>query len=193
MTKPTHTNIEKWQPVPGFEGLYEVSNKGRVMSLRRQKIMKPWKHYRGGLRLTLSKNKKGKMYQIHRLVYTAFNGPIPEGYVVRHLNDDSLDNRVENLAVGTYQDNTNDMLRLHGHYQDSKLTCPRNHPLMEGNLVPGQLKRGYRSCLSCDRARLRVKRNPNLGTLKDESDRIFRKMHDDGNVSDAAYMSWAGA
>lgn len=184
------TNIEQWKPVVGYEGLYEVSNKGRVLSLRTNRIMRPWRHYRAGLRLSLTKDKVSKMNQIHRLVYEAFNGPIPDGYIVRHLNDNADDNRPENLVVGTHQDNINDMLRNSGHYRSKVMNCPRNHPLMEGNLVVGQLKRGYRSCLACDRARIRVKRNPSLGSLQDESDRIFISLHEDGFISDAAYLSW---
>ncbi|MCZ9296685.1 NUMOD4 motif-containing HNH endonuclease [Corynebacterium yonathiae] len=187
------TNIEQWRPVVGYEGLYEISNKGRVLSLRYNRMLKPWKPPRGGLQVHLTKNKTRKMNQIHRMVYSAFIGEIPDEHVVRHLNDNPEDNRPENLITGTPQDNTNDMLRNSGHYRSKTTACPRNHPLVEGNLVLGQLKRGHRSCLSCDRARIRVKRNPSLGTLKDESDRIFRKLHDDGNISDAAYMSWRPA
>lgn len=188
MEKPS--NIEQWKPIVGYEGLYEISNKGRVLSLRYKRIMKTWKHYRGGLRLSLTKDGESKMRQIHRLVYEAFIGEIPEGYVVRHLNDDSDDNRVENLAVGTYKDNMQDMVRVSGHYQSKIEACPRNHPLSEGNLVIGQLKRGHRSCLACDRARIRVKRNPELGTWQEESDREFESMIERGSIPNAVALSW---
>lgn len=191
MYEPTY--VEQWRPVVGYEGLYEISNKGRVLSLRTNRILKPWKHYRSGLRVTLTKDGARKMNQIHRMVYEAFNGPIPDGLLVRHVNDNSEDNRPENLLVGTHQDNRDDMMRNSGHYKQKILECPRSHPLVEGNLVKGQLRRGFRSCLACDRARLRVKRHPSLGTLKDESDRIFKKLHNDGRISDAAFLSWKGA
>lgn len=188
-----NSSIEQWKPVVGYEGLYEISNRGRVLSLRSGRVLKVWKHYRGGLRITLSKDGVQKMRQIHRMVYESFVGEIPEGYVIRHLNDDSEDNRVENLASGTYVDNSQDMIRVSGHYQSKVENCPRSHPLGEGNLVAGQLKRGHRSCLACDRARVRVKRNPDLGTWQEESDMLFQKLFDDGKISNAVYLSWGKA
>lgn len=52
---------------------------------------------------------------VHRLVYESIIGPIPEGMVVRHLNDKPSDNRIENLAIGTQKDNMQDCLR-NGHF-----------------------------------------------------------------------------
>src|SRR5690606_25876746 len=48
---------------------------------------------------------------VHKEVAYAFLGPRPEGLVVRHLNGDQTDNRVENLAYGTHKDNSQDALR----------------------------------------------------------------------------------
>lgn len=51
---------------------------------------------------------------LHRLVYEAFVGSIPQDAQVRHLNDDPHDNRVENLAIGTPMQNVADRI-LNGH------------------------------------------------------------------------------
>ena len=51
---------------------------------------------------------RGKRFSVHRLVLEAFVGPCPEGMECRHLNGDPSDNRVENLAWGTHQDNMDD-------------------------------------------------------------------------------------
>lgn len=50
----------------------------------------------------------------HRLVWSAFNGPVPDGMVIRHLDDDPVNNALSNLAVGTYKDNAADSKR-NGH------------------------------------------------------------------------------
>lgn len=101
---------EEWRPVAGYEGLYEVSDLGRVKSLRfRTKIvnvlrsspliLKPllvgittccyW-------RVDLSDNGK-KAFYVHRLVLEAFSGPCPKGHQCGHLNGNPQDNRHENL------------------------------------------------------------------------------------------------
>lgn len=48
---------------------------------------------------------KGHMYYAHRIIYAMFNGAIPEGTVVDHINRQPSDNRVENLRAITHQEN----------------------------------------------------------------------------------------
>lgn len=186
----TVTSTEEWRPVPGFEGQYEISSHARFRSVRTGHILSQWTHYRGHKRITLRANGKSRMVQTHRAMYEAFIGPIPDGWVVRHVNDVPGDNRLENLKVGTYQDNTNDMLSNRGHFLWSKKTCPRNHPLIEGNLVPGQLKRGYRSCLACDRARVESKRHPDRGSFEELADKRFIDLLRSEKVTDVVGMHW---
>ena len=102
---------EEWRPVVGYEGLYEVSNMGRVKSVKRtvwnnsrgcyrtvsERIMKPKDSIWGYLRVGLSKNGKEKWYMIHRLVATAFlENPqnLPE---VNHIDEDKTNNNADNL------------------------------------------------------------------------------------------------
>lgn len=103
--------IEIWKPVIGYEGLYEVSNRGRVKSLNylrtgREKILKERIH-QGYNRVTLFKNGVGKEHAVHRLVWNAFKGPIPKGLVINHLNEIKNDNRLCNLEICTSKENTN--------------------------------------------------------------------------------------
>jgi hypothetical protein len=53
----------------------------------------------------------GKNRDLHRLIFETFKGPIPEGMIVRHLDDDALNNHPSNLEVGTVQDNSDDCTR----------------------------------------------------------------------------------
>lgn len=99
---------EIWKPVLNYEGLYEVSNFGRVKSLISGKILKPRKRNDGYLSVVLCENGKTKMFYVHRLVYSAFNGEIPAGLQVNHINDkDKTDNRLCNLNLMTPKENTN--------------------------------------------------------------------------------------
>ena len=120
---------EVWLPVIGWEGRQEVSNLGRVRTLdhvvirkngrpwpNKAKILRPWK--KGSV-----KNGKRKEYwcvtlsgQVKRkvaiLVLEAFIGPKPfDAAVSRHLNDESLDDRLENLAWGSKSDDLRDCWR----------------------------------------------------------------------------------
>lgn len=98
---------EIWRPVVGYEGLYDVSNLGRVRSLKfgRVKIMKPKDNGNGYLRVSLRKDGKGKKLYVHRIVWEAFVGPIPDGYELDHLNTVRDDNRLENLRCVTRKEN----------------------------------------------------------------------------------------
>lgn len=107
---------EIWKDIKGFEGVYQASNLGRVKSLERidalgrkveEKILKPGINQYGYYQVELYKNSIGKMYQVHRLVYEAFNGQIPEGLQVNHINEIKTDNRLENLNLMTPKENTN--------------------------------------------------------------------------------------
>ena len=96
---------EIWKPVLGYEETYFVSNKGRVKN-KKGYIMKPYTNAKGYLRLNLSYGKPTKKF-IHRMVWEAFNEPIPEGLQINHLNENKADNRLENLSLCTPKENTN--------------------------------------------------------------------------------------
>lgn len=88
---------EIWKSIVGYEGLYEVSNLGRVRNCQTGWVLKPRKNHKGYLIVDLSKNGVMKHYRVHRLVATAFL-PNPDGLPeVNHINEDKTDNRVENL------------------------------------------------------------------------------------------------
>ena len=111
---------EIWKDIPEYEGLYQASNLGRVKSIKRfkkgkngslvplkEKILKPQINRRGYYQVGLYKQSIGKNYKVHRLVYEAFNGQIPEGLQVNHINEVKTDNRLENLNLMTHKENVN--------------------------------------------------------------------------------------
>lgn len=104
---------EVWKPIPWYEGLYWVSDLGRVKSLNynhtgKEKILKPGKNGKSDyLYVVLCKGGERKNCYVHRLVWISFNGPIPEGYEINHINEDKQDNRLENLNLLSRKANLN--------------------------------------------------------------------------------------
>ena len=104
--------MEEWKDIEGYEGLYQVSNEGRVKSLgnnkyKKDKILKPNTVRKGYLRVVLSKNNIASSFNIHRLVAKAFI-PNSEGKpCVGHKDCNSKNNIVENLYWCTYLENNN--------------------------------------------------------------------------------------
>lgn len=100
---------EVWKPIPGYEGLYEVSDLGRVKSIKygKEMILRPGKTRKGYLRVGLYKDEKRKYLYVHRLVWEAFNGPIPKGMQINHLSEEKTDCRLENLSLVSCRENIN--------------------------------------------------------------------------------------
>lgn len=111
---------ELWQPVRGYEGLYEVSDQGSVRSLDRTvwngtvkrrlkgRELKAGKASNGYLTVALCKQGKQITYCVHVLMAQAFIPNPEEKPVVRHCNDNKTDNRISNLLWGDYSDNAGD-------------------------------------------------------------------------------------
>lgn len=116
----TH-DAERWLPIPGLEGRYEVSDLGCVRTARRSNRGGP-----AGRLMRLSRDTGGYLHvalladdgsrptpTIHKLVLTTFVGPRPEGMCCRHLDGNQLNNHLSNLAWGTAAENAADRKR-HG-------------------------------------------------------------------------------
>lgn len=152
---------ETWRPIPGYEGIYDASDQGRIRSLDRIKVDKLGRQFKvkgrvlrltpdkdGYPQCTLSKKNKQVLRKAHRLVLEAFVGPRPDGMVTRHLNDDRADPRLENLTYGTQAENCADALRQGKHRNQRKTQCPRDHEYTQENT---RYRRGttWRICVKC--------------------------------------------
>lgn len=108
---------ERWLPIPGYEGRYEVSDMGRVRSY----LCRGWHQWHlralnphmlatrlrhgGYKRLDLWSNGTKHGCHVHQLVLLAFVGPRPAGHESAHLNGNPADNRLVNLAYVTPSEN----------------------------------------------------------------------------------------
>ena len=114
---------EIWKPIKDYEGLYEVSNLGRVKSLERkvahpivkektikEKLLKYNTDKNGYLYVTLYKDGKSKSLKIHRLVAIAFISNPDNKPDIDHINTNKADNRVDNLRWVTKEENMNNPL-----------------------------------------------------------------------------------
>jgi len=113
------SNDEIWVDIKDYEGIYQVSNLGRVKSLKRklknghnsfyitkEKILTPYKNKKGYLVVCLSKNRKSCVREIHQLVFFSFN-PIEKkkGYDINHKGGVKENNYLNNLEYITHQKN----------------------------------------------------------------------------------------
>ena len=116
---------EIWKDVQGYEGLYQVSNLGRVKSLGRfidrlvsgrywqeERILKPNKTKYGYLMVELRKNKKPKSFLVHRLVAMTFISNPENKPEVDHINADKTNNNVNNLRWVTAKENVRNPLNM---------------------------------------------------------------------------------
>lgn len=104
--------IEEWKDIEGYEGLYQVSNLGRVKRskgkyMKSERILMLFINTPGYLQVMLCKNNKCKKFTVHRLVANAFI-PNPENKPqVNHIDEDKTNNKVSNLEWVTAKENVN--------------------------------------------------------------------------------------
>lgn len=111
---------EIWKDIPGYKGLYQASNLGRIKSLPKQKkclksifltkerILKDTNNSGVYKKVVLCKESQ-KTFSVHVLVAMAFLNHIPNNHkkVVNHINLNKLDNNVNNLEIITNRANSN--------------------------------------------------------------------------------------
>lgn len=115
---------EIWLPIPNYEGWYEASNLGQIRRIRKgpgvKRLGQPMKlsvHKDGYVFVKLSKEGKGKICLVSKLVCTTFHGPCPLGYECNHKGKDGnkSNNRADNLEWSTHSDNCKHKFKILGH------------------------------------------------------------------------------
>ena len=163
---------EIWKPVVGYEGVYEVSNKGRIKSLERIVNAKNRQiHKRESIRnlkindgyyyVTLAKNSKRETIAVHRIVAMAFIEKPNGKNHIDHINTNRLDNRVENLKWCTRLENA-------------------RNPITHKKIVNSRKSKEYRE----KQIRTRKEKGLTIKIGKYSKDGTFIKMYD--SISDAA-------
>lgn len=101
---------ERWEDVGGFEGRYQVSDKGRVRSYPNSRgkgftVLSPFINDDGYAIATFSVNGRRSKHLVHRLVLLTFRGEPPPGYVACHGPKGNVDNSLPNLRWDTHSAN----------------------------------------------------------------------------------------
>lgn len=153
---------ENWVDIPGYESYYQVSDRGRVKSLRRtitrsngsaqtiqERILRPGTVDSGHLHVSLSAfDKSRKTERVHQLVMLAFVGTTPEGLEICHNDGDHKNNSLSNLRFDTHAENMRDVIRHGGNAYTRRTHCPKGHEYTPENT--GAIKgRGGRYCRTC--------------------------------------------
>jgi len=123
------------KPIVGYED-YSVDEDGNVYSMKFGKIkkIKPRKDRGGYLAVGLLKNGKQKTFSVHRLLYSAFVGDIPDKMFIDHIDRDKLNNKLSNLRLVTNQQNQFNR-DPRGYYWDKGAKKWRAYIKLNGKLI----------------------------------------------------------
>jgi hypothetical protein len=127
---------EEWRTIPGSEGLYSVSDLGRVRSepiqtsrlgRQRGRILRCCPGTKGYLQFRLCRlDGRQTTTKVHRVVALAFLGPRPLGAQINHKSGNKLDNSVSNLEYVTCRQNIRHAWRI-GLYSRDHMCGERSH------------------------------------------------------------------
>ena len=100
---------EIWHDIDGYEGLYQISNKGNVKSLKwgKERILRPGIDAYGYYQIILCNDNVRKTFKLHRLVAQAFIPNLYNKPQVNHLDENKKNNCVDNLEWATAKENIN--------------------------------------------------------------------------------------
>lgn len=98
---------EQWKDIKGYEGIYQISNLGRIKNLNTNKILFKAPDKSGYIRIHLYKNGSFKAFGVHRLVADAFIPNPNNKKHVNHIDENKSNNCVSNLEWATPKENNN--------------------------------------------------------------------------------------
>lgn len=130
---------EIWKDIKDYEGIYQVSNLGRVKRVETDRVLKGCKNRAGYLRVRLSKNKIVFNKRIHRLVAESFISNSENKSQVNHIDEDKTNNKVSNLEWVTNRENAN-----HG-TRNERVSKSLSIPIIATNIKTGESTEFYGS------------------------------------------------
>ena len=167
---------EEWRDIPGYEGIYQVSNLGNVRSLDRTLECKNGRIIKLKGKLLKQGNKNGYKFvnlrfghsvSVHVLVAQAFIGNRPEGMDICHKNGNKADNRVSNLEYGTRSKNNLDGYRIRGYVTKKQVLNPIKAKEIKEKLKSGNSLRNLSNEFGCSKSTiLAIKKGQLYGWVK---------------------------
>ncbi len=136
---------EIWKDIQGYKGMYQVSNTGKVKSMNYRRsglpgIIVPGDNGSGYQFVNIrDAGKRYRYHYVHRLVWEAFVGPIPEGMQINHKDENKLNNSIDNLEIVTPKQNANYGTR------NIRMVLPQMKPIAKIDIVTGEILKEYPS------------------------------------------------
>ncbi|ATW58573.1 HNH endonuclease [Corynebacterium phage Darwin] len=164
--------MERWRDITGYEGLYQVSDQGRVRSLDRVNgrgfhvsgvILRQNPDRKGYLGVSLYSGSKESRRRrlVHQLVAEEFIGTRPKGLDVCHNDVDKKNNSASNLRYDTRSNNILDAVKHGTHIMARQTECKRGHRL---GAFDGDRSQG---CRACARAKATISYHEDLAPYED--------------------------
>ena len=175
---------EKWRDIDGYDGMYQVSDLGRVRSKHsgEWKVVRHRKVGRGYLNIFLWKDRKRKGHYIHRLVANAFIPNDDESKTqINHKNEDKTDNRVDNLewCTASYNQTYNNLNLRRKNCKRSKIA-----KLYDPNLsIPKNIEIFKANGFECDEKTVRNFRK-DIGMTNNKRDKLKDLYNPDLSIGD---------
>jgi len=165
---------EQWKDIPGWEGYYSASDQGGIRSeprtitrsdgvvqFHKGRVLRDKINGNGRPTVQLARNGKMTPYLVHRLVALTWV-PNPDNHrVVRHWDDNPLNNTAANLLWGTFSENQLDRIRngIYRNGSENRTHCVNGHAFTEDNIYRVKSRPGQRICRTCAIERSRQQRS----------------------------------
>lgn len=164
----TELTNERWKDIDGYDGAYQVSDLGRVRSLKfgRVKVLRSYKNRDGYLKVFFWKDGKRRNIYVHRLVANAFiQNSDKSKNEINHINEDKIDNRASNLEWCDRQyNNTYNGLRYRRRHPNYRRNAIKD--LYDQNLsINENIKVFKENGISCSRGTV-IQLRRDLGLIK---------------------------